>query len=104
LNLNAPQWFQFQFDERLGIELLIVYEDWDAIPKKVREQIIFHWEDIRGRIPDRIKTLDHQLEEIQQTINQEQNWERICDYFTESHTIATIINELNIWYRTQQEV
>lgn len=103
LDRKAPQ-YEFKFNERMGIQIPLVYVDWEELPLSDREDIITRWESIRGQIPDRILELDRLVEALQLKVNQEENWEEVCKLFHQISTIASTINELNIWYRKQQEV
>ncbi len=48
----------FTFDQRLGISLPDLNVDWDQYDIETQNTILFHWEQIRGTIPDRIQELE----------------------------------------------
>ncbi|WP_369414720.1 hypothetical protein [Collibacillus ludicampi] len=65
--------------------------------------MILTWEAIRGHIPDRIKELESLIDEKQEEVFREEDWERICSLFAEINDYAGRINDLNIWSRVQQD-
>ncbi|MGG2064056.1 radical SAM protein [Bacillus sp. S14(2024)] len=94
----------FTYDEHLGIELPDFREEWEDIPKTVQHAILLKWEQIRGKIPDRIKELEHIINTKQHRLNSEENFEISCRLNTEIANHASIINDLWLWYRLTQNV
>ncbi|WP_243291261.1 hypothetical protein [Bacillus sp. FJAT-47783] len=89
----------FVLDERLRIKVPNVHKSFEQYDKKEQEEILLHWEQIRGKIPDRIKELEREINKKQAQLNEEENFEASCILNTEIAEIASIINELWIWYR-----
>ena len=48
----------FRYDKRLGIDLPNLTKNWEDYTCAEREQMVSDWEQIRGRIPDRIKAFE----------------------------------------------
>ncbi len=96
--------FSFIKDKRLGIPLPQLDLEWNKYDKKTQQDILLEWEKIRGRIPDRIKELEEQINMKQAQLNDEANFERSCELNTEIAEYASIINDLWLWYRMNQHV
>ena len=94
----------FIFDERLGIPLPALKNDWERIPLKVRQTILAEWESIRGRIPDRIAELENEINAKQAELDIEADFPRSCRLNSEIAGLASTINELWLWYRANQEI
>ncbi|MGG0186066.1 radical SAM protein [Bacillus rhizoplanae] len=94
----------FTYNEHLGIELPDFQEEWENTPETVQYAILLKWEQIRGKIPDRIKELEHIINTKQQRLNNEENFEISCRLNTEIADLASIINDLWLWYRLTQNV
>ncbi|MFS0636651.1 ABC transporter C-terminal domain-containing protein [Mesobacillus foraminis] len=94
----------FHFDARLGIPLPAFKQDWDHFPRRLQHDILLYWEKIRGSIPDRIAELEHKINSKQAELNDESNFDRSCRLNSEIAELASIINDLWLWYRTHQEV
>ena len=95
--------YEFIKDERLGISLPKLYSEWSELTEEERHDMILTWEATRGHIPDRIKELESLIDEKQEEIFREEDWERICSLFAEINDYAGRINDLNIWSRVQQD-
>ena len=96
--------YDFVYNNRLGIELPVFHNDWDNLTIDTQAEILFTWEQIRGNIPDRIFDLEKEINEKQARLNNEDNFKRSCELNTEISELASIINDLWIWYRTHQDV
>jgi hypothetical protein len=91
---DVPLRNEFVFDERLGIHVIELLQDWADYNKLEREEILYFWEQIRGRIPERVIQLEHIIIKKQEILNQEDvfadacrlNWE-IADFGIESTKI-----------------
>ena len=92
----------FSFDQRLGILIPDLTKEWDEYNKELRENILFNWEQIRGSIPDRIADLENQINQKQTQLSDESNFKRSCQLNTEIAELASIINDLWLWYRANQ--
>ena len=96
--------FAFEFDPRLGIELPRMSGEWDDLPAEERARILLRWEEIRGRIPDRIKELERAIMAKQAQLDAEEDFRRSCALNSEIADLASVINDLHIWYRTGQDM
>lgn len=96
--------YEFQFDERLGISLPILYKDWSLYPEDQQMEILLKWEEYRGHIPDRIVELEKIINEKQAQLNNEEDFVRSCELNSEIAELASIINDLWIWYRINQSI
>ncbi|MDC2863030.1 radical SAM protein [Bacillus sp. BP-3] len=94
----------FIYNEHLGIEIPDLQEKWEEIPTAVQHAILLKWEQIRGKIPDRIQELEHIINTKQHKLNNEENFELSCKLNTEIADLASIINDLWLWYRLTQNV
>lgn len=94
----------FQMDNRLGILLPFLDKEWNEYSLDEQEGIVAEWEIIRGHIPDRIKELEVSINSRQAQLNVEENFELSCQLNSEISDLASIINDLWIWYRTNQNI
>lgn len=94
----------FCFDSRLGIHLPCLDKKWDEYKEYTREAILLHWEMIRGGIPDRIADLEGEIIKKQDELSNEQDFSKSCILNSEIAELASIINDLSIWYRMNQGV
>jgi hypothetical protein len=92
----------FTFDERLGIFLPDITSEWDEFDGEIQQKILFHWEQIRGGIPDRIADLEDVINMKQAQLSDESDFPRSCELNSEIAELASIINDLWIWYRANQ--
>ena len=70
----------------------------------MQHAILLKWEQIRGKIPDRIKELEHYINTKQHHLNNEEDFEVSCKLNSEIADLASIINDLWLWYRLTQNV
>ncbi|WP_209122100.1 hypothetical protein [Alkalihalobacillus sp. BA299] len=96
--------YKFIYDERLGIELPFFYKDWDEYTFSTQTEILLRWERIRGNIPDRIADLEILINKKQAALSNEDNFQLSCELNSEISELASIINDLWIWYRINQNV
>ncbi|WP_349408139.1 hypothetical protein [Pseudalkalibacillus sp. SCS-8] len=96
--------YSFQIDERLGIKLPVLEQSWNQYTIQSQETILSEWETIRGKIPDRIKELECEINRKQSQLNIEENFERSCQLNSEIAELASIINDLWIWYRMNNHI
>ncbi|MFJ7727219.1 hypothetical protein ACIQXV_13745 [Neobacillus sp. NPDC097160] len=94
----------FSFDQRLGISLPDLTVDWDEYCKETQQEILLNWEQIRGSIPDRIAELEQEINHKQEQLSNENDFPRSCQLNTDIADLASIINDLWLWYRANQTV
>ncbi|WP_053367385.1 hypothetical protein [Bacillus sp. FJAT-27245] len=94
----------FSYDSRLGIPIPDLEKNLEQYSPDIREKILFSWEQIRGAIPDRIKELEHSINEKQAALSNESNFEKSCELNTEIAGLASIINDLWLWYRASDAI
>ena len=94
----------FCFDERLGIHVPDLEFDWEEYHLDTQQTILFHWELIRGSIPDRIANLENTINLKQAQLQDENDFPRSCELNREIAELASVINDLWIWYRTHETV
>ncbi|MFC4183358.1 hypothetical protein [Saccharococcus thermophilus] len=94
----------FVYNQRLGIPLPKLEKDWEDYSEKEQNAILLRWETIRGTIPDRIAKLEKIINEKQDELGNENDFERSCQLNAEIAELASIINDLWIWYRMNQTV
>lgn len=94
----------FLEDVRLGIPIPNLELEWDEYSEIEQQSILFYWEKIRGKIPDRIAELEKIINQKQAELSDEGNFERSCQLNSEISELASIINDLWLWYRTHQDI
>jgi hypothetical protein len=94
----------FSFDHRLGIPLPKFTMEWEEYSKEIQQSILFNWEQIRGSIPDRIAELENSINQKQAQLSNESNFVRSCELNSEIAELASIINDLWLWYRANQTI
>lgn len=94
----------FQMDERLGIRIPQLLSPWELMGEQERSDILMQWENIRGAIPDRIFALERVIIIKQDQLFDEDDFERSCQLNSEIAELASRINDLNLWYRTDQHM
>ncbi len=94
----------FHFDDRLGILLPYLEKEWEEYTVETQQFILFHWEKIRGHIPDRIAEIETIINEKQELLGNELDFVRSCELNNEISDCASIINDLWIWYRMNQGI
>ncbi len=94
----------FKENERLGIPLPSFSNEWDRFTEETQYGILLHWEKIRGSIPDRIADLEALINKKQAALNDESDFKKSCKLNSEIAELASIINDLWLWYRTHQDV
>lgn len=92
----------FSFDQRLGILLPSLDAEWDDYTEETQQTILLQWEKIRGSIPDRITDLEKTINQKQVQLSNENNFPQSCQLNNEIAELASIINDLWIWYRADQ--
>lgn len=94
----------FLYNNRLNIYVPNHRIQWDLLDNDAQQDILLQWENIRGNIPDRIDDLENMINLKQEQMNKEENFDISCSLNTEIAELASIINDLWLWYRTQQDV
>ncbi|MBB6729378.1 hypothetical protein [Cohnella zeiphila] len=102
---NKRNWAERQFatDARLGIALPRFTLPWEAMSPEEQAAVLERWETIRGRIPDRVIGFEAEIRRLQDGLFEEESFERSCRLNSEIAELASRINDLNIWYRTEQD-
>ncbi|QIZ68659.1 hypothetical protein [Geobacillus subterraneus] len=95
---------RFVDDARLGIRVPQLDKHWDDYSAEEQEAILLEWEAIRGLIPDRIATLERQINEKQDALGREADFARSCQLNADIAELASMVNDLWIWYRTVPSV
>lgn len=96
--------YHFEYDERLGIRLPYLNAEWEELSPEERRDMILEWERIKAKIPDRITEVEREIEERQRQVGQEEDWDRICRLYEEICSLASVINDLQIWSRVDQDL
>jgi hypothetical protein len=96
--------YEFKLNARLGIELPFLYQKWHQLSEQERAAMLYRWELIRGRIPDRIMHLEEQIREKQQRLNVEDDFTAACRLNSQISDLASIICDLHLWYRVDQHM
>ncbi|MBM6617461.1 hypothetical protein [Bacillus suaedaesalsae] len=94
----------FLLDNRLGIELPHFEQTWEEYSDSEQQEILTNWETIRGKIPDRIAELESIINEKQHQLGEEDDFIQSCILNSEISDLASIINDLWLWYRLNQNV
>jgi hypothetical protein len=94
----------FVWDEKLGISVPNLHKSWEAYERAEQAAILLQWEKIRGAIPDRIREIETQINKLQDRLSIEENFELSCEFNEKIANQASIINELWLWYRLNQQV
>ncbi|HHY72725.1 MAG TPA: hypothetical protein GX497_05790 [Bacillus bacterium] len=94
----------FQMDDRLGILLPLLNKEWHQYSAVEQQTIVAAWENSRGHIPDRIKELETTINVKQSKLDIEEDFVCSCQLNSEISELASIINDLWIWYRMNQNV
>jgi hypothetical protein len=109
--LNMGEWFnvsrwacgQFAMDGRLGIAVPRLTQPWESLSQDRKAALLEAWEAIRGRIPDRIAEFEQSIRAMQSELFEEEDFAKSCRLNYEIAELASRINDLNIWYRTEQD-
>ncbi|HZG70529.1 MAG TPA: hypothetical protein VEY51_03250 [Chondromyces sp.] len=95
---------EFIYDKRLGIPLPQAEADWTDLSTEEQTWILQKWEEIRGQIPDRIKTIEQKIHQKQTNLESEEDFSISCQLNYEISELASIINDLWLWYRTSPAI
>ncbi|WP_308638728.1 hypothetical protein [Paenibacillus silvisoli] len=94
----------FTWNDRLGIPLPLLEQDWEMYSQADRTAIVTEWEIIRGTIPDRVFAFEADINRKQAQLFEEESFERSCTLNSDIAELASRINDLHIWYRMNQEI
>lgn len=94
----------FVYNDRLGISIPTLLKEWDEYEKSIQQKILLHWDHIRGIIPDRIKALEVIINQKQDELSNENDFARSCQLNYDIAELASIINDLWLWYRMNQDI
>ncbi|MFD0698598.1 hypothetical protein ACFQZT_31475 [Paenibacillus sp. GCM10027628] len=94
----------FRYDDRLGIEIPKLEEEWESYSSDVRAHILLQWEQIRGVIPDRILKLESVIIVKQNQLDREDDFPTSCQLNSEIADLASTINDLHLWFRVNQDL
>ena len=92
----------FYFDHRLGIQIPDLAMELAEYSLEIQQEILLYWEQTRGSIPDRISDLENQINQKQALLSNESNFPLSCKLNTEIAELASIINDLWLWYRANE--
>jgi hypothetical protein len=95
---------QFQYSTRHGIALPCLTDDWEALCLDKQTAVLAKWEMIRGNIPEHIIRFEITIREKTQRMFNEDDFVETCRINDDIADLASIINDLNIWFRTQQDL
>ncbi|KMM37391.1 hypothetical protein [Guptibacillus hwajinpoensis] len=93
--------YKFQYDHRLQITLPMLDDSWENLSIADQEAILLKWEQIKSLIPDRIAELEQMICYKQAKLSDEANFQQSCLLNTEIADLASIINDLWLWYRKE---
>lgn len=94
----------FLYNKRLGISIPVLEHSWNEYTPALQDKILSQWEKNRGLIPDRIAEIERKINKKQAALEEEDNFQKSCKLNEEIAELASIINDLWIWYRTEQDV
>ncbi|MFC3804151.1 hypothetical protein [Cohnella sp. GCM10012308] len=99
-------WLNAQFlpDSRLGIPLPRFDVPWEEMDALERAGVVERWELIRGRIPDAIMAREADIRRLLDELFDEEDFVRCCWLNEKISQAASVIHDLQIWYRTQQDL
>ncbi|WP_335872217.1 hypothetical protein [Bacillus sp. 2205SS5-2] len=66
-----------------------------------QQGILEFWEKCRGRIPDKMNEFEVDINQKQEELNNEMDFEKSCLLNEEIASLASKVNDLWLWYRTQ---
>ncbi|WP_128894749.1 hypothetical protein [Longirhabdus pacifica] len=95
---------RFRYNDRLGIPIPSLKLMWEEYKSEEQEEILSQWEMIRGGIPDRIKELEAVINRKQALLQDEHDFQISCLLNQDIADVASIINDLHLWYRTHQSI
>lgn len=94
----------FAWNDRLGIHVPSLKQDWEQLSRSEQEAVLARWELVRGSIPERIKQLETVINRKQEKLSKEDDFAKSCRLNGEIAELASCINDLQIWFRVQQDL
>lgn len=94
----------FALSERLGIPTPDLKREWDEFSIREQSEILYYWETVRGRIPDRIFALEREIVALQRQLDNEECFDTVCALTWDIADRASRINDLHIYFRLNQDV
>lgn len=94
----------FAYDRRLGIDTPDLKREWDTFSSEEQADIIYYWETVRGRIPDRVKAFEREIVALQQQLDEEEHFGTVCALTWEIADRASRINDLHLFFRLNEDV
>ncbi|MDQ0272093.1 hypothetical protein [Cytobacillus purgationiresistens] len=94
----------FTLNERLGILVPSFEYEWEMYDKETQQGILLYWEKIKGHIPDRMAELEKIINRKQDALSNESDFNHSCRLNSEIAELASQINDLWLWYRTNQNL
>lgn len=95
---------QFQYSDRHGIMIPCLANDWDELTWVHQTAILAKWEMIRGNIPEHILRFEEKIRIRQQQLFDEDDFTESCKINGDIADLASRINDLHIYFRTQQDL
>lgn len=92
----------FMHDKRLGIPVPTFLDNLNDLSEETRNSVLYQWEVIRGTIPDRIAELEKEINVKQKQLSEETDFDTSCQLNEEISELASIINDLWIWFRKNE--
>lgn len=96
--------YRFQYNDRLKIELPTFYVEWEELSTKEQYEVIRRWEQTRAQIPDLIKEFERMVQERELQLQIEDDNPTFIQLSKEITDYASRIIDLNLWFRTDEEV
>jgi hypothetical protein len=95
---------EFVWSERHGIPVPQLTRDWERYDRESQIRILTKWEHIRGSIPDHVKRFEEVIKVKQNELFEEDDFVASCGINSDIADLASRINDLLIWFRTQQDL
>ncbi|MEK3881691.1 hypothetical protein [Paenibacillus sp. PL2-23] len=96
--------YGFVWNERLLLLVPSLEKEWEEHTPAEQARLIERWELSRGRIPDLILNLEKIINAKQAELFHEECFERCCALNKEIAEYASRINDLQIWFRMNQDL
>ncbi|WP_372663917.1 hypothetical protein [Cohnella sp.] len=95
---------QFEYSERHGILIPSLTNDWDELNLDHQTAVLAKWEMIRGNIPEHVMRFEAAIRIKTQLLFNEDDFLESCRINDDIADLASRINDLHIWFRTQQDL
>jgi hypothetical protein len=96
--------YEFLYNKRLGIELPVFHTPWEDLETEEQQKLLYKWEQVRAQIPDQVKYFEALIKERELKLQIEDDNETFCRLSMEIADYASRVIDLNLWFRTQEEV